>query len=509
MTTILQSASLDFREDNRRLMVRKQGDTITGIISCNGEPSLEMRLIGLARTSVFVQQRRSSSQDPESVSFKSLIFSFMLPCLAGAAEFHVSPTGDDGGTGSADRPFASIGRAQQVVKPGDTVWLHGGTYRMSEAMIAKRERIWAHVIHLHKSGLPGKPISYRAVAGARAVFDFSAVKPAEKRVHAFQVSGSYLWLQGFEVCGVQVTKTGHTQSVCISNTGSHNVFERLSMRDGMGIGFYLSRGKNNLILNCDAWNNHDPVSGNGRGGNVDGFGAHPRPGDTGNVFRGCRAWFNADDGFDCIAAGESVRLEECWAFQNGLAPDGKHLADGNGFKVGGYDRTPIERLPRPIPRHVVVRCVAAANKMSGFYANHHPGGGDWIHNTAFANRRANFNFLCRKPGTFLDVPGFGHVIRNNLGFRAHREVANLDPAACEMAGNLFGGDALDSRDFLSVDPAALGSPRQSDGSLPKLSFMRPAPDGRVIDRGVLIGEPFAGRAPEPGAFEAGPQPARK
>lgn len=439
---------------------------------------------------------------------KSLALTFLLLWVAGAAEIHVAPAGDDAAAGSAERPFASIGRAQEVAAPGDTVWLHGGTYRMKEAMIAKREAIWAHVIHLHKSGRPGRPIRYRAAAGARVVFDFSEVKPTGKRVHAFQVSGSHLWLEGFEVCGVQVTMTGHTQSVCVSNTGSHNIFERLVLRDGMGIGFYLSRGKNNLVLNCDAWNNHDPVSGNRQGGNVDGFGAHPVSGNTGNVFRGCRAWCNADDGYDCIAAGESVRFEQCWAFQNGFAPDGKGLADGNGFKVGGYGTIPLERLPRTIPRHVVIRCLAAANKANGFYANHHPGGSDWIHNTAFANRRSNFNFLCREPGGFQDVPGFGHVIRNNLGFRSRPEVADLNRAACDMAGNLFGGDAMDSRDFLGVDPAELCAPRRSDGALPELSFMRPTPGGRVIDRGVPLGEAFAGRAPEPGAYEAGPRSRR-
>ena len=41
------------------------------------------------------------------------------------------------------------------------------------------------------------------------------------------------------------------------------------MHDGMAIGFYLVRGSNNLVLNCDAYNNYDPVSENGTGGNVD------------------------------------------------------------------------------------------------------------------------------------------------------------------------------------------------------------------------------------------------
>jgi hypothetical protein len=141
--------------------------------------------------------------------------------------------------------------------------------------------------------------------------------------------------------------------------------------------------------------------------------------------------------------------------------------------------------------------------------HHHPGGGDWIHNTAFANRRSNFNFLCREPGSFRDVPGFGHVIRNNLGFRSRREVSDLDPTACEMAGNLFGGDDLDSRDFVETDPSRLSGPRQPDGSLPEIPFMRPAPGGRVVDRGVPLDEPFEGPAPDPGAYEAGPRPSRK
>jgi hypothetical protein len=434
---------------------------------------------------------------------RTLLLPLLLTGALPAADFHVSPRGDDAAAGTRDQPFASIARAQRAAGPGDTVLLHGGTYAMSEAMIARRERIWAHVILLDKSGQAGKPIRYRAAAGERPLFDFSAVKPAGLRVHAFEVRGSHLHLEGIEVAGVQVTATGHTQSICFSNTGSHNVYERLSMRDGMGIGFYLSRGRGNLILHCDAWNNHDPVSGDRRGGNVDGFGAHPRVGDVGNVFRGCRAWFNADDGFDCIAAGESVRFEGCWAFQNGFTPDFKSLADGNGFKIGGYGSTPPGRLPKVIPRHQVVRCLAVANKMNGFYANHHPGGGDWIHNSAHANGRANFNFLGRVRETGADVPGYGHVIRNNLGYKARSEVAELDPARCELAGNRF-GDGLSAKDFRGLDRAGLSAPRAPDGALPEIPLMRPAPGGKLIDRGVPLDAPFHGRAPEPGAFEAGP-----
>ena len=48
---------------------------------------------------------------------------------------------------------------------------------------------------------------------------------------------------------------------------------------------------NNLILNCDSYNNADYVAGSSTydGGNADGFAPKLDLG-TGNVFRGCRAW---------------------------------------------------------------------------------------------------------------------------------------------------------------------------------------------------------------------------
>jgi hypothetical protein len=244
------------------------------------------------------------------------------------------------------------------------------------------------------------------------VFVFSAVKPPRLRVHAFSVSGSWLHFKGIEVVGVQVTICGHTQSICFANDGSHNIYERLSLHNGMAIGIYGVKGADNLFLNCDAFNNYDSVSEKGRGGNVDGFGCHPPKGGSGNIFRGCRAWLNSDDGFDCINAHESVTFENCWAFRNGYSTDFKSRADGNGFKVGGYGSTSVRRLPNPIPRHVVQYCVAAHNKSSGFYANHHLGGCDWFYNSASRNG-TNFNMLCGLGDNVTDVPGDCHILRNN------------------------------------------------------------------------------------------------
>jgi hypothetical protein len=407
-----------------------------------------------------------------------IITGLLLTCCGSALaqrSWYVAPGGDDAASGAIERPFATIARAQKEVAPGDTVFVRGGTFRMTEAQIARTKAIFAAVIYLDKSGTAEKPITYRAYEDEQPVFDFTEVKPAGNRVSAFSVSGSWLRLVGLEVTGVQVTLTGHTQSICFESNGSHNVFERLRMHDGQAIGIYHVRGSDNLFLNCDAWNNWDYTSEDGKGGNVDGFGCHPTKGSTGNVFRGCRSWYNSDDGYDCLGAQESVTFDHCWAAYNGLSAKGDKLADGNGFKAGGYGSAPAESVPAVLPRHVVRYCIAVGNKNSGFYANHHPGGSDWLNNTAYRNG-ANFNMLGRLRDNRTDAPGVGHKLVNNLSYGGRRDLVNIEEAKCDLVGNSFTtGLKLTKVDFLGLDEQELLGSRLANGDLPRLQLLRPAP----------------------------------
>ena len=46
--------------------------------------------------------------------------------------YHVAcehPNADDNGAGTEDQPFATIGRAAQILKAGEKVIVHGGVYR--------------------------------------------------------------------------------------------------------------------------------------------------------------------------------------------------------------------------------------------------------------------------------------------------------------------------------------------------------------------------------------------
>lgn len=397
-------------------------------------------------------------------------------------------------------------RAQTAATFGDTVYLRGGTYFLDNSHLTATNNPWAIVNNLTKSG-----IGYVAYPGERPVFDFSGVQPIGYRVTAFLVtsSASDCVFKGFDVVGVTVNVTGvNSQSECFRVTGGNrNRFEQLVMRDGMGIGWYLTSGQSNLVLNCDAYNNRGLDSFSM--GNIDGFGIHgTSTSHTGNVLRGCRAWFNSDDGFDLINCKAPAVIENCWAFYNGYFTNfASSGGDANGFKSGGYGVSGGS-YPTPVPRHVTRFSLAVRNRASGFYANHHTGGLDWFNNTAYRNAR-NFNMLCNinALGTSNDVPGFDHVMKNNLGYKATvSEVANLG-ATNDATFNYFTLPVtVATNDFMSLDESLLTAPRQANGDLPYLAFAQLVSSSDLMDAGTNAGFAYAGSAPDLGAFEYASKP---
>ena len=423
-----------------------------------------------------------------------LIFAMCFSFRAISNTWFVAPGGLNSNSGSSNAPFATIMRAQTAASSGDTVYLRGGTYLLNNSNFTVTNSPWAIVNNMTKSG-----IGYIAFPGELPVFDFSAAQPIGWRVTAFLVTANNCVFKGFDVVGVQVTIAGtHTQSENFRVAGgSFNRFEQLRMHDGMGNGWYLTDGASNLVLNCDAWNNRGLDSGSL--GNTDGFGCHPsHTGGKGNILRGCRAWFNSDDGYDCINAFAVVTFDHCWAFYNGYFTNFVYsTGDGNGIKAGGYGVSGGAH-PTPIPRHIVEFCLAVGNHDSGFYANHHLDGQVWYNNTAYRNS-TDFNMLCNTNDSSLtnDVPGFNHVMKNNLGFGASIEVSNLDTNKCDASFNFFTLPVTVSmNDFVSLDESFLVAPRQADGSLPDSDFLRLVNSSGCVDAGTNIGFPFYGIGPD-------------
>lgn len=419
----------------------------------------------------------------------------------------VSPEGDDSNSGTIDAPLASIQKAQSMATPGDTVYIRGGTYQPTEDDLSNISGIFASVTYLNKSGVEGARINYWAYPGEQPVFDFSLVKPAEKRVVGIYVTGSYIHLKGLELTGIQTTIKTHTESYAVRSEGSHNIYELLRLHDNVGTGIRHFRGGHNLFLNIDAYRNWDNVSQAGLGSNNDGIGVHPSEGSEGNIIRGCRVWFNSDDGIDIIRAGAAITIENSWAFYNGYSPQFRSLGDGTGFKAGGHAYDAEDRLPEVIPTHTIKFSIAARNKANGFYANHHLAGNNWYNNTAYQNT-INYNFLnrpSREDNSNIDTDGYDHVIANNLshfGAVGSIHVANLDTSLNEVTTNSWEIISnLSNDDFESFDISLLMSPRKEDGSLPDVAFMRPTEQSRVVNAGTDIGFAYQSSAPDLGAIE--------
>jgi hypothetical protein len=424
-----------------------------------------------------------------------------------AATWYVATNGSDAGSGAIGSPFATLMRAQTAAGSGDTVYLRGGTYYLSDVHLTYTNSVWAVVNRINENG-----ISYLAYAGEQPVFDFTDVKPTGYRVTAFLVTASDCVFKGFEVVGVQVTikagEASNTQSECFRvDGGNRNRFEQLAMHDGMGIGWYLTRGQSNLVLNCDAYNNRglDSLSM----GNVDGFGIHGNNAShTGNSLQGCRAWFNSDDGYDLINCMAPATISNCWAFYNGYFTNFVSSGgDGNGFKSGGYGVSG-GTYPTPVPRHVTEFCLAVSNRVSGFYANHHTGGLNWFNNTAFRNS-VNYNMLCNlnADSSTNDVPGFDHIMKNNLGFSARStEVSNLGPTN-DVSHNYFTLPVtVTAADFMSLSYSQMTLPRQANGDLPYIAFGQLVSGSDCVNAGTNAGFAYGGPAPDLGAFEYGLQP---
>lgn len=361
-----------------------------------------------------------------------------------AKTYFVAPAGNDDAKGTKEAPFATFGKAQILAEAGDTVFFRQGTYRVTNEEIQKKEGRYAIVFNITKSGRVDAPIVYSGYKNEHADFDMSVVNPGDYRLTGILLAADNIVLRNLGITGLRVLQRGHAQSECVRILRANNcVLDGMTFHDGMAIGVYLLSGRNNLIMNCDAYNNYDYYSDGGYGGNTDGFGAHcMSEEDTGNVFRHCRAWWNSDDGFDLINCLAPVVIEDCVAFYNGFRPGTLTPAgDGTGIKAGGYGMKPKENMVREVkvaPRHVVRRCIAYRNKNKGIYANHHLGGVEFTDNISIANPR-NYTMICRKSAEeAVDVPGYGHILKRNISINPlgkGKDYTDYNSEKCVMEDN--------------------------------------------------------------------------
>jgi hypothetical protein len=425
--------------------------------------------------------------------FVLLIAALLAADSLRAAEFYVSPTGSDMNAGTLAAPFASVARGQTAASAGDTVWIRGGVYEFSGTT--------ADIgVLFNKSGQNGNRIKYWAYADEKPVFDFFNLLTSA-RIRGFSVRADYLHFRGLELRGVQQIITTVNESWCIrvENGADNNIFKQLDLHHNEGPGLFIADGGNNFVLNSDSHHNYDPDRG---GENADGFGSHSN--DAGNQFFGNRAWENSDDGFDLINSPGQVVIENSWAWRNGYVPDTNTSAgNGAGFKSGGYGLD-SDSFPPPnlVPRHEIRNNVAFDNRVQGFYANYHPGRIDFENNTSFSNSRG-FDLINSVEPAMWPAP---HWLRNNISYDNGTNLINANQALIDddEANTWLADVDAEASDFVSLSTVGVDGPRQSDGSLPHLDFLRLAATSELVDAGADVGLTYLGAAPDLGAFEYTP-----
>src|SRR5664279_3411314 len=265
-----------------------------------------------------------------TIAFTSLVF--LAPLQALAAEYYVSPAGSDSNAGTQAAPFATLQKANNSAAAGDTIWMRAGTYNCTTQ------------ITLSKSGTSDtNRTKFWAYTGEAPIIDFSNYGAASSAADnpAIVVSGSWMHLKGLEIGPAKVGSSGsHSYSLLRTKGSSNNTFELLNIHNAFGPGLFIDTGNGgNLILNCDSHDNYDVNGSQGDGQNGDGFGVHYQTSGPSTIIRGCRAWGDADDGYDLISQEVPVTVENNWAFKNGHGADG----NGNGFKMGS-SQTGIRHL---------------------------------------------------------------------------------------------------------------------------------------------------------------------
>jgi hypothetical protein len=278
--------------------------------------------------------------------------------MANAGDLWISPQGADTNPGTQAAPLKGLSAAHDLAKPGITIWVMPGNYPSSQTVLFK------------KNGEEQKPINVFASStdgGERPVFDFSAQARGNSSARGIQISGNY-----WHIRGIDVIKAGDN---CIHLSGSYNTLENVVVHGCDDTGIQITadgadaadptRAAHNTILNCDSYENYDSAN---MGENADGFAAKLYIG-PGNVFRGCRAWNNSDDGWDLFASDDVVVIDHCWAIANGKigAAQNNTNGDGNGFKLGGAAKAGDANMGGA--PHQVTNCISLGNRACGFVLN--------------------------------------------------------------------------------------------------------------------------------------------
>ena len=428
-----------------------------------------------------------------------------------ATDIHVATTGSDTNDGTEAAPLATIHKAMELVKAGDRILVHEGTYTISERIKIPELPTNAD----KRCELRAWPES----AVGKVIIDGSAMNHTTQNefkmgrcIYVNHLANYWtfygLVLQNAEDNGMKVE-------------GSYNIIERCTFRwnndTGLQIGmfkdFTIEETKSfpisgqpqfnpgytycryNKVINCDSYENADARTYNGSDdyGDADGFACKLFPG-PGTEFHGCRAWTNSDDNWDLYMVYHPVVIDSCWAYNAGRTKDGKDVGNGNGFKLGGGGTSGGAAFAQSTGAHVVTNCVAFGNLKKGFDQNN-AYEGMYILNCVGWGNDFNYRFSTEFKYGLMDIHnciGWG-AKSNNHEFLSSGPEHNTqynswtDIDGCEPIKDKKIKTKDYSGEFQSLSVADFQAEREADGSLPNNGFARLKETSTVFkDKGMPI-----------------------
>lgn len=376
---------------------------------------------------------------------------------------YVSPDGKATGDGTKEAPL-DIYTAVNYVQPGQTILLKGGRYSLNKTLQIPRgingkpttekdadgEEKWVgHEKETYSKYIKMMTDPEDLKNGSRAVLDFNSL------VAAVVTVGDYWYFKNFDVIRCKDGEKG------VQVSGSWCVFDQVDTYRNGSTGLQICRAANtdvyadwphdDLILNCNSYLNVDKGYED-----ADGFAAKLTSGSN-NVFDGCIAAFNADDGWDLFAKAQTgnigaVTIKNSIAYRNGYvlkAPDGSIktpdeaaaegvevkcvLGDGNGngFKMGGdglaagsiYDPDYDKNAVIPNSGHKLINSLSFGNKSKGFDSNSAPNIKVYK-SISFNNDGANISF-----STYDTNKNTDYELKNVISFRTDVQGSNGDGVA--------------------------------------------------------------------------------
>ncbi len=311
-----------------------------------------------------------STQNITSQAKITSYFTVNHKVLGSDGKVYVSNTGVSTNDGTSANPV-NIQTALDYASAGQTIYLAGGTYNLTTALVAPKG----------VNGTADAPIVVRPLSenGSPIVFDFGSVGDGVR------VNGDYWHFYKINCTGTRGNSNG------IVLTGNHNILESSNAYKNGNTGIQISALSGNAsrdiwptyntVINCTSYENADPSNNN-----ADGFAAKITVG-KGNQFIGCIARDNADDGWDLYSKTESgpieaVTLINCVAYNNGYINGVATGGDMNGFKLGGEGQ--------PVT-HTIIKSLAFNNGANGFDSNSNPSVVA-MNNVSYNNAKANANF---------------------------------------------------------------------------------------------------------------------